>query len=302
MKTFFDRLFKKPGISPSIVDTNVQTTPLTEEQLKVVTQEPIALHPQQYLAGCGQSNGMQRDHNEDTLFFMSTVIADGKADLPFGIFIVADGMGGHMHGEAASQAAARVVAKYLISKVYYKLIEPNPEPMDESLQETVESAIREAQKAVLRYAPGGGTTLTCALTLGDQVTVGHVGDSRAYFIYPDGRMQRITQDHSLVQRMVDLDEITEEEALAHPNRNVLLRALGQADPVRADIQTHQIPRVGRLMLCSDGLWGVVPEAEIHKIISSAPDPSIACHKLVEAANAAGGPDNISVVLVNFMGQ
>jgi len=302
VKTFIDKLFKKPGISPSMPDTNVQTTPLTEEQLKVVTQEPIALHPQQYLAGCGQSNGMQRDHNEDTLFLMSTVIADGKADLPFGIFIVADGMGGHMHGEAASQAAARVVAKYLISKVYYKLIEPNPEPMDESLQETVESAIREAQKAVLRYAPGGGTTLTCALTLGDQVTVGHVGDSRAYFIYPDGRMQRITQDHSLVQRMVDLEEITEEEALAHPNRNVLLRALGQADPVRADIQTHQIPRVGHLMLCSDGLWGVVPEAEIHRIISNAPDPSIASHKLIEAANAAGGPDNISVVLVNFMGQ
>ncbi len=302
MKTFLDKLFKKPSQAQSTGEMNVQTTPLTEEQLKVVTQEPIPMHPQQYLAGCGQSNGLQRDHNEDALFMMSTVVADGKSDLPFGIFIIADGMGGHIHGEAASQAAARVVAKYLISKVYYKLIDPNPEPMDESLQETVESAIREAQKAVLRYAPGGGTTLTCALTLGDQVTIGHIGDSRAYFVYPDGRTQRITQDHSLVQRMVDLNEITEEEAMSHPNRNVLLRALGQADPVRADIQTHQAPRVGYLLLCSDGLWGSVPDAQIHKIISNAPDPSLACHKLVEAANAAGGPDNISVILVNFLGQ
>ena len=302
MKTFIDKLFKRQTRHQTIAETNVQTTPLTEDQLKVVTQEPIPMHPQQYLAGCGQSNGMQRDHNEDALFMMSTVVADGKSDMPFGIFIIADGMGGHIHGEAASHAAARVVAKYLISKVYDKLIDPNPEPMDESLQETVESAIREAQKAVLRYAPGGGTTLTCALTLGDQVTIGHVGDSRAYFIYPDGRTQRITQDHSLVQRMIDLNEITEEEALAHPSRNVLLRALGQVDPVRPDIQTHQVPRVGYLMLCSDGLWGVVPEAQIHQIISNSPDPSIASNKLVEAANAAGGPDNISVILVNFLGQ
>lgn len=302
MKSFIDSLFKKHPVQSTVQEANVQTTPLTEDELGVISAEPLTLHPQQYLAGSGQSNGMQRDHNEDTLFSMSTIIADGKADLPFGIFIVADGMGGHIHGEAASQAAARVVAKVLIAKVYYKLIDPTPEPMEKSIQETIEMAFSESQRAVLRYAPGGGTTLTCALVLGDQVTIGHIGDSRAYFILPDGRTQRITQDHSLVQRMVDLNEITEEEALAHPNRNVLLRALGQADPVRADIQTHQIPHVGHLMLCSDGLWGVVPESEIQRIVSSSSDPIIACHNLVEAANAAGGPDNISVILVKFLGQ
>lgn len=293
---------KKSDKEPIMIDTNIQTTPLTDDQLKAVSFEPLPLKPQQYLIGCGQSNGLQRDHNEDTLFAMSAVVADGDNDLPFGICIVADGMGGHLNGEMASRAATRITARYLINHFYTALIDPNPEPMDESLQEMLDQAIHEAQKGVLKNAPGGGTTLTCALLLGEQVTIGHVGDSRAYFIYPDGRIQRITKDHSLVQRMVEMEEITEEEALVHPNRNVLLRALGQSEPIRPDIQTHQIPRVGYLMICCDGLWGVVPDSEIYRIITGSTDPTIACNKLVEAANAAGGPDNISVILVQFMGQ
>jgi len=262
----------------------------------------LSIYPQQLISACGQSNGLQRDHNEDSIYSLNTVVADGKAEFPFGLFIVADGMGGHLHGEIASQVAVRTVAKYVIANVYYKMISINAEPMDKSLQEIIETAIQEAQKAVLYYAPGGGTTLTCALILGDQVTIGHVGDSRAYFLFPDGRTIRISQDHSLVQRMVDLNEITEEEALAHPNRNVLLRALGQSDPVRPDIQTHQIPHKGSLLLCSDGLWGVVSDTEISQIAIQSEDPSIACHHMVEAANKAGGPDNISVILVRFVGE
>lgn len=284
------------------MDGNIQTTPLSDDQLKTVTYEPVPLKPQQYLIGCGQSDGLQRDHNEDTLYTLSTVVADGNNDLPFGICIIADGMGGHLNGEKASRAACRATAKYLINHFYSALIDPNPAPMDESLQEILEQAIHDAQKNVLRNAPGGGTTLTCSLLLGDQVTIGHIGDSRAYFIYPDGRIQRITKDHSLVQRMVELDEISEEEALVHPNRNVLLKALGQSDPIRPDIQTHQIPRVGYLMLCSDGLWGVVPDTEIYRIVTGSTDPTSACNKLVNAANDAGGPDNISVILVQFLGQ
>lgn len=303
MANILKKWFGKTEDSKAVmIDTNIQTTPLTDDQLKTVSYELVPLRPQQYLIGCGQSDGLQRDHNEDTLFSMSAVVADGVNDLPFGICIVADGMGGHQNGEMASRAAARITARYLISHFYTALIDPNPDPMDESLQELLEHAVHEAQKGVLRNAPGGGTTLTCALLLGDQVTIGHIGDSRAYFIYPDGRIQKITKDHSLVQRMVEMEEITEEEALVHPNRNVLLKALGQSDPIRPDIQTHQIPHVGYLMICSDGLWGVVPEAEIYRIVTSAPNPTTACNKLVDAANSAGGPDNISVILVQFMGQ
>lgn len=303
MTDIFKKLFGKKEPSQTImVGGDIQTTPLTDDQLKSVTYEPAPFRPQQYLIGCGQSNGLQRDHNEDTIYSLSSVIADGENDFPFGICIVADGMGGHLNGEKASRAACRSAAKYLVDHFYSNLIDPVPGPMEESLQEIMEQAVREAQKCVLRNAPGGGTTITCSLMIGNQVTIGHVGDSRAYFIYPDGRIQRITKDHSLVQRMIELDEISEEEALVNPNRNVLLKALGQSDPIRPDIQTHQIPRVGYMMLCSDGLWGVVPDTEIYRMITGSSDPTSACNKLINAANDAGGPDNISVILVQFLGQ
>ena len=156
------------------------------------------------------------------------------------------------------------------------------------------------RQAVVRRAPGGGTTLTAALVLGEQVTIAHVGDSRAYFVYPDGRMQVITHDHSLVHQLVELGQLNEDEALSHPQRNVLYRAVGQSEPYRPDIDTYQLPHPGSLMICSDGLWSVVAENQVFRIIKNAANPSIACHELVKAANDAGGPDNISVVLVQFL--
>ena len=306
VKRFFEKLFgiqkKEDELIPVPAKQMVQTTPLTEDQLKTVSHATIPLRPQQFLIGCGQSSGLQRDHNEDTIFAMSAILADGVNDVPFGLCIVADGMGGHKNGEIASGVAARTSAKLLITKIYTRLLEINPDPMEESLQETIEHAVSEVQKAVVRHAPGGGTTLTIALLLGEQVTIAHVGDSRAYFIYPDGRIQRLTKDHSLVQRMVDLEEITEAEAQNHPHRNVLLKAVGQTEPVHPDVQTHQIPKSGYLMLCSDGLWGVVSETEIYRLISAETDPALACKQMIDAANRYGGPDNISVVLVKFMGQ
>ncbi|MCX6054475.1 MAG: protein phosphatase 2C domain-containing protein [Chloroflexi bacterium] len=300
LKNFFDKKRKtKEGLKAS---ETIQTTPLTEDQLNSVSRLTLAHKPAQFLIGSGQSVGMQREHNEDTLFSMSSVVADGVNDISFGMGIIADGMGGHKNGEIASGVATRVAAKRFITKVYSRLLSIHPEPLDESIQEAMQEAINETQKAVVRYAPGGGTTFTCALIIGEQVTIGHVGDSRAYFIYPDGRIQRVTKDHSLVQRMIDLEEINENQAQDHPQRNVLLKAIGQGESVHPDIQTFQIPKGGFLMMCSDGLWGVLRDAEIYKIISSSHDPVLACQKLVEEANKKGGPDNISVILIDFYGQ
>jgi protein phosphatase len=152
---------------------------------------------------------------------------------------------------------------------------------------------------VIKLAPGGGTTLTAAFVLGDQVTLAHVGDSRAYFIYLDGRIQPITRDHSLVRRLQELGQISDREAAEHPQRNVLYRALGQSEPFEPDINTYPFPNAGYLMLCTDGFWGVVPESDVFPIIQSSPNLSIACHRMIEAANANGGPDNISVILVQY---
>jgi len=252
------------------------------------------------MVGTAQSVGKQREHNEDSIFALNSILADGNIELPFGIFIVADGMGGHMHGEVASGVAIRAFSQFVLTKLYMPFLGIVPQTPSESLQEMMEKGMQEAQQAVIKRAPGGGTTLTATLILGEQVTVAHVGDTRAYFLYPDGRMHAITQDHSLVHRLVELGQINEEEASNHPQRNVLYRAIGQAEPYRPDIDTFQIPHPGSLLICSDGLWGVVPEADIFRIVKNSPNPSIACHELTKAANAAGGPDNISVVLVQIL--
>jgi serine/threonine protein phosphatase PrpC len=252
------------------------------------------------MVGTAQSVGKQREHNEDSIFALNSILADGNIELPFGIFIVADGMGGHMHGEVASGVAIRAFSQFVLSKLYMPFLGIVPQSPSESLQEMMEKGMEEAQQAVVKRAPGGGTTLTATLILGEQVTVAHVGDTRAYFLYPDGRMHAITQDHSLVHRLVELGQINEDEASNHPQRNVLYRAIGQAEPYRPDIDTFQIPHPGSLLICSDGLWGVVPEADIFRIIKNSPNPSIACHELTKAANAAGGPDNISAVLVQIL--
>lgn len=301
MANLINKMLKKKKVPATASDVTIQTTPLFEDALNHGAENLEAIRPIQFLMASGQSVGMQRDHNEDTLFSLSSVVGDGTNDVAFGIAIVADGMGGHKNGEIASGVAARVVAKNLVSKVLSRLLGIHNEPLDESLQEIMEGAINETQKAVVRYAPGGGTTFTCALITGEQVTIGHVGDSRAYFIFNDGRIQKVTKDHSLVQRMVELEEITEAEAAVHPQRNVLLKAIGQTDSVYPDIQTFQVPKDGYLLLCSDGMWGVVPDTTIQRILAKSLDPVKMCDELVAEANQKGGPDNISVILVRFYG-
>jgi PPM family protein phosphatase len=214
---------------------------------------------------------------------------------------VADGMGGHQFGEVASNAAIRTVAGYVLKKFQPFLFQVKTDSMNESFQEIMSAAVSEAQRIIQREAPGSGTTLTAALVLGQQITIAHVGDSRAYFVYPDGRLETVTRDHSLVQRLQELGHITPEEAENYPHRNVLYKALGQGDILDPEIFTLAFPQPGTLMICSDGLWGVVAEQDIVRSVNEAPSLQRACQNLVTAANTAGGPDNISVVLAQLIG-
>jgi protein phosphatase len=141
---------------------------------------------------------------------------------------------------------------------------------------------------------------TALLILGEQI-MSHVGDSRAYFIDPNGEMEALTRDHSLVRRLEELGQITHEEAAVHPQRNVLYRALGQGEPFDPDVKTMRAPGGGLLLICSDGLWGVISEDEIKKIVIGTLPLDQACQALVDAANAAGGPDNITAILVRLPG-
>ncbi len=301
MNKIFNWLFGPKPTPTKTLDT-ANTAPLTDQQLQaIVGNQNPRFDMQQLIAAGGQSVGKQRELNEDSLLAITSTMAGNSGNLPFGLYIIADGMGGHQFGEVASNAAIRTVAGYVLRKFHSYLFQIKTDTMDESFQEIMLAAVSEAQRAIQREAPGSGTTLTAALVLGQQITVAHVGDSRAYFVYPDGRIEAITRDHSLVKRLEELGHISPEEAENYPHRNVLYRALGQGEILEPDIFTVAFPQPASLMICSDGLWGVVSEQDLVRSINEAPNLQRACQNLVTAANTAGGPDNISVVLVQLIG-
>lgn len=308
MKNFLSQLFGKneeniDQLDPKPATKEPPTIPLTVETSNknhIETTEDMSKdYLPQYTPGCAQSIGLQRSHNEDSMFTFTSNLANNGNFLAFGVYIVADGMGGHKHGEFASSLAVKTLAQHIVNQVFDPYLNHQPQSPEESIQEILQSGVQKAHQAITKLAAGGGTTLTVALVIDQQMTVTHIGDSRCYIITPDGVMHLVTRDHSLVMRMIELGQLTSEEAAVHPQRNVLYRALGQNEPLTADIQTHQLPAGGLILVCSDGLWGVVPESKIIDIISDAVNPQQACERLVSAANQAGGPDNITAILVKI---
>lgn len=240
--------------------------------------------------------GMVRNNNQDSSFtFISTSRnADQRPD--FGLFIVADGMGGHHDGEKASALTTHVVAGYITTHVYLPILNGENDADRVPITEAMISAVQKANSDVITKVPDGGTTLTAVAVIGDLAYVVHVGDSRVYLITKDG-IEQMTRDHSLVQRLIELDQLTREEANSHPQKNVLYRALGQNDTLEVDALTRRLPPNSRVMLCSDGLWNMVSETEIQEIAMSHSNPQEACDKLVALANMYGGSDNITAVML-----
>jgi serine/threonine protein phosphatase PrpC len=302
---FFRKMFgtkkSEPEKQPTQVDM-ATTAPLSDQQISsIIGNQVLKYEMRQLVASVGQSVGKQRDHNEDSVLAITTTISGSTESIPFGFYIVADGMGGHQFGEVASNAAVRIMGGNIMKKFHSYLFSLPTQTLQDSLQELMEVSITEAHQYVQREAPGSGTTVTAALVLGQQVTIAHVGDSRAYSVYPDGRVDPITRDHSLVKRLEELGHLSKDEAANFPHRNVLIRALGQGEALEADIFTIPFPQAGYLMICSDGLWGVIDEKDVYRSIIEAPNLHRACQNMVEAANAAGGPDNITVVLAQMIG-
>lgn len=308
MAKFFQSIFKKEksqidvDTSPAPrahIESEATTSPLSEAQLEEIAAQSQKVEPQQLVIGVGRDVGRQRDRNEDSVFAHTSTIAAGTTSLPFGIYLVADGMGGHQAGDVASEFAARIMGSHLMEQLYSPLFGPQPHAPSEALQEIMKIGVVNAHQIISKETSGGGTTLTAVLIIGTQMTLAHVGDSRAYAVFLDGRMQLLTRDHSLVKRLEELGQISAEEAENHPQKSMLYRALGQGETPDPDIFTASLPHPGYLMICSDGLWGVVSEDEMFQIIIESPNPHRACQNLVDAANAAGGPDNISVILVRM---
>lgn len=224
--------------------------------------------------------GQVRSHNEDRYL----------TDDP--LFAVADGMGGHQGGEVASRIALETLGG---------LHRQDGDGLD------LREAVRLANRAVLDRATrdqdleGMGTTLTALRAEGSRVRLAHVGDSRAYLLR-DRELRQLTEDHTLVHRMVQEGKLTQEEAEIHPHRSILTRALGVDPELTVDQGSQDVEPGDRILLCSDGLTSMVDEAGITDILAEHENPQSAADRLIDAANAAGGQDNITVLVLDFLDE
>lgn len=245
--------------------------------------------PRRLTCDCLSDRGRQRPGNEDACY----------ADPEHGLFLVADGMGGQNAGETASQAVAQEFPKTLL-----QALSALPKPAGPAVKEAIKASIVGLNAALRergRQDPrlhGMGSTLVMALFHGAGAFIAHLGDSRAYLLDKSG-LQRLTRDHTLLNVLLDLNKIPPEEAAEHPSRHRLTRHMGMETKAVADIRALRCKGSGRLLLCSDGLFGMLPDGRIADILRENADPGSACRALVDAANEAGGEDNITALVVDW---
>jgi serine/threonine protein phosphatase PrpC len=251
--------------------------------------------------GTARDIGRVRTTNQDQVFAMQTALPGPGKQLSLGLFIVADGMGGHTGGEIASKRAVEIVAVEVLGGLLLPVLKEEP---PEAIQNMLQDAIITANHRIIEEAQlqgsDMGTTITAALLLDDQIYVAHIGDTRLY-TYGEEGLQCRTRDHSMVARLLELGQITAEEARDHPKRNYLYQSVGQHSDIEIEIFSFSLEGCSHLLLCSDGLWGVAGEKTMQKAFLQDRDAQHTCDWLVEQANAAGGDDNISVVVVAFPG-
>lgn len=223
--------------------------------------------------------GCVREHNEDSL-----VVAPP-------LYVVCDGMGGHAAGEVASEIAVDVIARRAP-------LTPDATALGQAVEEANLAIIEGARTGKGRA--GMGCTCTAAMLDSERLVIAQVGDSRAYLLH-HGRLQQLTRDHSLVADLVEAGQITPAEARVHPQRSVITRALGSDPLTQPDLLEINVETGDRLLLCSDGLTSMIEDDEVERILNHTADPQLAASQLVNAAIAAGGYDNVTVIVVDVTG-
>ena len=256
-----------------------------------------SIHSQFRIEVAGETNvGRKRNHNEDNF----SIIEES------GLYIVADGMGGHASGEVASKMAVDSLKEFFAATAQ----DPErtwPYKMDRSKGYEENRLITGIKLANLRIYETGqrelkkrnmGTTLVSIFAANDGVYVAHVGDSRVYR-YRQAKLEQLTDDHSLLNDYIKMKRLTEEEIANFPHKNVIVRALGMKDTVKVDTR-FEVPQANdTFILCSDGLSGPVTDQEIADIMAQYADIKTAASKLIERANENGGPDNVTAILVRW---
>jgi len=214
---------------------------------------------------------------------------------------VADGMVSHLDGERASGVAVQMLASEMIGKIYAPMLKDFNAGSGPTILEALVNASEVANRAVIKRVPGGGTTLSAVAIVGNLAYLVHVGDSRAYLLYED-KIEQLTTDHTLVQRLIEMNELTLEEAEHYPQKNVLYRAIGQNEKLKMERLIRALPAGSSVLICTDGLWDLVEDVTIRNVAASSSTPQEACDSLVRLANARGGTDNITVILFKVPGD
>ena len=239
--------------------------------------------------------GLRRSTNEDNLAV--------RDDL--GLFVVADGMGGHAAGEVASQAAIEGIVAFAEATVSVSSDQTWPIPFNPNQSvnaNRLDAGFRMADRRIAAEAAasaelrGMATTAVAALITDSVVTLAHVGDSRVYRSH-QGQLEQLTRDHSWVEEQIRAGTLTESAARAHPWRNIVTRALSGSEELEVDIRELSLAPGDRLLLCSDGVFAVLTDDQIGEVLQQHADLDAACHALIKGANDGGGPDNVTVVVL-----
>lgn len=243
-------------------------------------------------------SGREREANEDSLLVLDLHCANKSVNRAAGLFVVADGMGGQEVGEIASGMLVRSLARMAAVEWLPGVVDDKRKRADPGAW--LISAIQRANAEIHGWAHEAGyemgTTVVAALVAGNRALVAHVGDSRAYRVGTAG-IEQLTVDHSLVESLVMTNQISREEARTHPQANVIYRTIGDQPQVIVDLVEIELAAGERLLLCSDGLSGMLADSEIRRVVMAGTSPQATCEALIAAANEAGGSDNCSAILI-----
>lgn len=240
--------------------------------------------------------GKERSSNEDSVASLIMNAKSFRNELNYGILVVADGMGGLKKGEVASEVAAKTFIESVTENIFHYSSINGKIRFEDVLTKAVEAANKKVWTISENHQGKIGTTLVGAIIADNHIYVINVGDSRAYLIKPNKSIQQITKDHSAVQEMLDNHIITKEQAINHPRRNILTKALGLSESVIPDFYEQDM-RGETLMLCSDGLYGMLDENEITKTVNGSIYKT--ADDLISLANEHGGWDNISIAIARY---
>jgi len=280
---------------PAVISRHERTrAPEGIEKSAHIKQPVLALQ-----VGTDLDPGLRRKHdpNEDTLLVTHGIIPTvSSAPTPFALFAVADGMGGHAHGQEASRLAVDTLARSLCG--FLSSLPRRPDAFLPLLTEGVRSANQAVYQRNQGQRDNMGTTMTAALVIDTTAYVAHAGDSRCYLYHPPTGLSQITHDHSIVAALVDVHIIQPDDIYTHPMRNLIYRSLGEKASVEVDGCTVPLAAGDILLLCSDGLWEMVRDPQIAAILSEpAPDASRMAHALIQEALSEGGEDNVCAIVV-----